>query len=131
MGSGINGEEAAIQALKEQVVQDLNRMMHDLAGVARQFRAHEQALPPGSNVVRLHRPETSYVMQYRDAEGCSRFAVVRAVEGHTAERLTVMTSQGRLTVDKAGIQDWVPVAEQEDEPFPAGWWNARPDGEAH
>lgn len=122
MVQGINREDASLAGLQGQVMQDLNRMMHDFAGLARQLNETMEKLPPSDNIIPFPRPDNSYVMQYRDDEGCSRFAVVRAVEGETEDRILLMTSQGPLTVGKTGIDDWVPVAERDDEPYPAGWW---------
>lgn len=120
----ISQRDESLSILQEQVVQDLNRMMHDFAAVARQLSERSESLPMAANVIRLPHTETTYVMQYRDDEGCSRFAVVRSVLDESPETLTVRTSQGTLVVSKARIQDWVPVMDRKDEPYPAGWWLA-------
>lgn len=122
MMQGIGRETAGLEGLQEQVVQDLNRMMHDFAGLARQLHEKLEMLPPSDNVLPFPRPDNSYVMQYRDEAGCSRFAVVRGVTGETAESILLTTSQGPLKVLKAAIDDWVPVADRADDPYPAGWW---------
>lgn len=128
MSSGISLANTGTTPSQADVIRDLNRMMHDLAGVARQFRDCETALAPVGNVVRMPGVSPTYVMQYRDPDGASRFAVVRAVIAHTGATLTVSTSRGSLTVAKAGIEDWVPIAADAEDPFPAGWW--RTDGTA-
>lgn len=124
MDQEISQQNISLSVLQEQVVRDLNRMMHDFAAVARQLSERSESLPVAANVVRLPHSETTYVMQYRDGEGCSRFAVVRAVLDESPDILTVRTAQGTLAVSKAGIQDWVPVMDRPDEPYPAGWWMA-------
>lgn len=123
MVRGIGRDRADLEDLHGQVVQDLNRMMHDFAGLARQLHEKMEMLPPADNVLPFPSPDNSYVMQYRDEAGCSRFAVVRAVTGETADTIQLTTSQGPLQVSKAMIDDWVPVADRLDEPYPAGWWS--------
>lgn len=97
----------------------------ELGGALRELDRLKTALSErfieNATIVAFPSPQ-SYVMQYRDEQGLSRVAIVRTVIPAGDDLFAMHTTKGAFTVSRDDIEEWAPVLQRDNDPYPDGWW---------
>ncbi|MDO6965803.1 hypothetical protein [Rhizobium alvei] len=71
-----------------------------------------------------------YAMEYFDQSGTTRIVVIKTVIPLSSDKFAMMSFRGKvLTLFKSQILGWEPVLVLDEDPYPAGWWEAPVAGE--
>jgi hypothetical protein len=118
-----------MNSVSKETLQDImdlrDTIATELGGALRELDRLKTALSErfieSATIVAFPSPQ-SYVMQYRDDHGLSRVAIVRTIIPAGDDLFVMHTTKGGFTVARNDIQEWAPVLNRDNEPYPDGWW---------